>query len=70
MKDVRGYCNTCKKLFCKECMEEHIGHMIMKLEDFCQEKKKSLLSQAPVLALSTQLETMRNLMIKTRRKLQ
>ena len=40
VKDIIGFCDTCKKVFCKECMVNHIGHKMMKIEDYCEEKKK------------------------------
>ena len=42
VKSIVGFCDTCKKVFCKVCMVDHIGHTTMKIKDFCEEKKVSI----------------------------
>ena len=56
IKDIGGYCNTCKSLFCKKCVLDHVGHATMKLEEFCEKKKKNVLDQISISEISTQLE--------------
>ena len=57
VEDIVGFCDTCKKVFCKECMVDHIGHTIVKIKDYCEEKKTS------VYELATQLEEKRRELI-------
>ena len=63
VKDIQGYCNDCGKPFCKECVLEHIGHKMMKIKDFCEEKKISIYK------LAAQLEEKRKRMIEITTKL-
>ena len=34
IKDILGYCYTCKELFCRGCMVGHIGHETQKISEF------------------------------------
>lgn len=69
VKDIKGYCNDCKKFFCKKCIEDHIGHTMVKLENFCEKKKKIILDSVSVLELPNQLEERRNETTKAKEKL-
>ena len=42
VEDIQGYCNTCEKFFCQECMNNHTQHKIMKIEDLCEENNVSV----------------------------
>ena len=70
VKDIQGYCNDCGKPFCKECVLEHIGHKMMRIEDFCEERKNGVLDQITTPELTVQLEEKRKEMIEKGCKLQ
>ena len=69
-KEINGFCEECKEFFCRECMEDHIGHTMTKLKDFCEKRRKDVLGQITTSDLSTQLKAKGEEMIKTREKLQ
>ena len=69
VKDIKGFCDTCKEPFCKRCFENHIGHTIVKLKDFYEERKKDVLDQISTEELSIQLERKREEIPKTRKML-
>ena len=69
VKDIKGYCNECKEFFCKECVMNHIGHKIVNINDFCEERKKNIIDQVSTLELSIQLERRRDEMNEMREKL-
>ena len=69
IKDIRGYGNICKKILCRRCAGDHMGHNIYSLEKFCEEKKKSVLSQISFEEISTQLKKRRDDTPKTAKKL-
>lgn len=54
--DVRGYCGDCRRPFCRECMEDHIGHGAERLGDFCERRRRDILSQVSLWELAVQLE--------------
>ena len=43
VKDIKGYCNDCEGFFCRKCEDEHIEHNIVKLKEFCKERKREIL---------------------------
>ena len=63
LRKIKGYCNDCKKFFCKECMEEHIEHNAEKLKNFCEKRKNDILNQVTTWDLAVQLEERRGAMI-------
>ena len=70
VKDIKGYCEDCKEPFCKECFEKHIGHKMVNLKDFCEEKEKAVLDQISVRGISVQLEYKRKEIMSKGNKLQ
>ena len=42
VEEIGGYCSTCKRFLCKECVFDHIEHKIMKIENYCKENKVSV----------------------------
>ena len=66
---ITGHCDDCKEFFCEECSKDHTGHTTVKLEDFCGEGKKSVLSKISTRGLSIQLEERRTKMVETRKTL-
>ena len=42
VEEIGGYCYTCKRFLCKECVLDHIWHEIVKIRDFCRERKVSV----------------------------
>ena len=68
-RGITGHCNDCREFFCEECSKDHAGHATVKLEDFCEEGKKSVLSQISTRGLSIQLEERRAKMVETRKTL-
>ena len=68
-KEIIGFCEKCNAFFCKKCVMGHIWHKMIKLEDFCEEKKKSVLDKISIDDLIVQLEGRRDEATKTREKL-
>ena len=66
---IEGFCEYCKEFFCEECAEDHIGHKATRLEDFCRERKKNVLSQISVEEVPVQLERKRREVNKEGKKL-
>ena len=70
IKNILGFCDTCKVSFCKECIVDHIGHKTVKIMNYCEERKKSVLDQITTPELTVQLEEKRKEMTEKRNKLQ